>query len=419
MNSTYGHRRINWSVYFLLIIGIWSLLFVLSYYTSQKSYRAEILEMARIQTQSAIDRDVLFRQWNAMLGGVYVKITDAQQPNPYLDVPERDVTTTSGAELTLINPSYMTRQIHELGTELRGMRGHMSSLTPLRPQNTPDPWERKGLESFQTDSKAISEVQEMDGQPYMRMIEPLTVVEGCLRCHATQGYEVGDIIGGLSVSVPMAPFLKIQNAHLRNLLLWHISVWFIGIAIMTYGAYRFSDQLAKRRRIQDKMRQQALHDSLTGLPNRRLFFDRLEQALKRSRRGESQVALLYIDLDGFKEVNDSFGHDTGDELLKRVSKTLIGCIREGDSLARLGGDEFCAILSHIESEDDASIVASRIVKALDVAFEIGACHCHIGASIGISIAPTDGDTSATLLKNADTAMYEVKKHGKGGFLRYS
>lgn len=417
-NETRKHRRINWRIYFWIILGGWTLIFALSYVANRAQYQLEIQEMARIQARSAIDRDILFRQWNAMLGGVYVKITETQQPNRYLDVPERDITTRSGMDLTLINPSYMTRQIHELGSRVLGLRGHMTSLSPLRPQNAPDDWERNSLESFHEKAKEVSGIHDLDGKTYMRLIKPLIVAEGCLRCHADQGYRVGDTIGGLSVSVPMDSFRTIQNSHLRNILIWHVSVWLIGILIMSYGAYRLSDQIAKRRQAQEELRQQAMHDALTGLPNRRLFFDRLNQTLKRSRRDKTAIALLYVDLDGFKQVNDTFGHDIGDTLLKKVSATLMKCIREGDTLARLGGDEFCAILSHIETDDDATIVAVRIVNALKKDFNIENCQCRIGASIGISITPTDGETSAELLKNADSAMYAVKKRGKNGFLRY-
>ena len=114
-NDTRKHHRINWRIYFWLIFFGWTLTLTLSYVANQTQYHAEIKEMARIQTRSAIDRDILFRQWNSMVGGVYVKITATQLPNKYLTIPERDVTTRSGVDLTLINPSYMTRQIHELG----------------------------------------------------------------------------------------------------------------------------------------------------------------------------------------------------------------------------------------------------------------------------------------------------------------
>ena len=110
-NDTRKHHRINWRIYFWLIFFGWTLTLTLSYVANQTQYHAEIKEMARIKTRSAIDRDILFRQWNSMVGGVYVKITATQLPNKYLTIPERDVTTRSGVDLTLINPSYMTRQI--------------------------------------------------------------------------------------------------------------------------------------------------------------------------------------------------------------------------------------------------------------------------------------------------------------------
>ncbi len=411
-------RRINWRAYFWLALATWTLLFIISFTLNRSLYQKEILEMARIQARSAIERDILFRQWNAMREGLYATVTEQQQPNPYLKVPERDVTTESGEQLTLLNPSYMTRQVHELGWEMLGLRGHMTSLQPLRPLNAPDIWEKGRLEELHQGVPEASGIQDYDGHHFMRLIKPLTAQKECLTCHSTQGYAVGDIIGALSVSVPMQPFLDIQKTHLRGMLLWHVLVWFCGIIGMGIGAYRVRDQIHKRRAAQDAVRQQALHDPLTTLPNRRLFFDRLDHALKDAKREHWPVALLYIDLDGFKDVNDTFGHNTGDVLLTQVAEALGHCIREVDTLARLGGDEFCIILTHMESEEDAPLVAQRVVDALSHDWDIDGSTCRIGASVGISIAPTDGETPSTLLKNADEAMYRVKSQGKGGFSRH-
>ncbi|MRR54636.1 MAG: diguanylate cyclase [Deltaproteobacteria bacterium] len=159
-------------------------------------------------------------------------------------------------------------------------------------------------------------------------------------------------------------------------------------------------------------------DSLTGLPNRRLFFDRVGQSLLNAKRQEHLVGLLYLDLDRFKEVNDSFGHAVGDLLLKEVSERLAQALRLSDSVARMGGDEFTVILTKIVEPDDAAIVAQRIVGSLSKPFMLDGHPVSIGVSIGIGIYPLDGEDPDTLLKKADTAMYRAKGAGSNLFRYY-
>jgi diguanylate cyclase (GGDEF)-like protein len=156
-------------------------------------------------------------------------------------------------------------------------------------------------------------------------------------------------------------------------------------------------------------------DSLTGLPNRRLFFDRVGQALLNAKRQEHMVGLLFLDLDRFKEVNDSYGHAVGDLLLKEVSERLAHSLRLSDSVARMGGDEFTVILTKIVEPEDAAIVAQRIVDNLAKPFLLDGHMVSIGVSIGIGIYPIDGEDPDTLLKKADTAMYWAKEAGSNLF----
>lgn len=180
--------------------------------------------------------------------------------------------------------------------------------------------------------------------------------------------------------------------------------------------------ITERRRMESLLRENeqrldhlAHHDALTDLPNRLLFQDRFEHAIHKARRGGTSVALLFLDLDRFKNINDTFGHEVGDELLKAVARRLNGCVRSIDTVARLGGDEFAVILEEIRDESAPSAVARKIIRALGDAFRIGEHELYIGTSIGISIYPTDGDSVETLIKNADSAMYHAKEEGRGGF----
>ncbi|HAN56640.1 MAG TPA: GGDEF domain-containing protein [Betaproteobacteria bacterium] len=163
----------------------------------------------------------------------------------------------------------------------------------------------------------------------------------------------------------------------------------------------------------------ASHDPLTGLPNRSLFQDRLQQAIVKARRNGLKVAVLFCDLDRFKRINDSLGHDVGDQLLQTVAGRLLGSVRESDTIARLGGDEFAIILDDFATEDAVSGIAQKILFTLARPLTIATFNLSTTSSIGISFFPEDGDTAQTLLKNADAAMYLAKARGKNNFQFYS
>jgi diguanylate cyclase (GGDEF)-like protein/PAS domain S-box-containing protein len=159
----------------------------------------------------------------------------------------------------------------------------------------------------------------------------------------------------------------------------------------------------------------AQHDFLTGLPNRMLLNDRVSQAIVLAHRHMKKVAVLFLDLDGFKHINDSLGHPIGDKLLQSIAKRLVDCGRSSDTVSRQGGDEFVVLLSEVEQSDDAAITARRMLQAVAEPHSIGQHDLHVTASIGLSIYPDDGLDAETLIKNADTAMYQAKENGHQSF----
>lgn len=180
----------------------------------------------------------------------------------------------------------------------------------------------------------------------------------------------------------------------------------------------FSD-IGDKKRAEERIRHLAHHDSLTDLPNRSLLADRLEHALDRARRSGERLALLFIDLDRFKHVNDSLGHPVGDRLLQAVARRLDSVVREQDTLARQGGDEFVVILEEIDGPDDAARVALKLLSALEAPVVLDQHEIFVGASIGISLFPEDGDSSEALLRSADSAMYEAKEAGRSTYRFYT
>lgn len=170
-----------------------------------------------------------------------------------------------------------------------------------------------------------------------------------------------------------------------------------------------------RKQAEEKIRHMANHDAQTGLPSHRLVRDRLVMAINQARRYNTGVAVMFIDLDGFKVVNDTLGHDAGDEVLKHVAQRLLACVRETDTVARIGGDEFLLIATEIHAPENAAQIAAKVIQYVSRPIMFNERPVAVGASIGIALFPDDGEDNDQLIKQADKAMYKIKNAGKNGF----
>ena len=187
------------------------------------------------------------------------------------------------------------------------------------------------------------------------------------------------------------------------------------VALLIYRIHRSATQLRLSRARIDYM---AYHDPLTGLANRALFEDRLVHELARVRRGLTEATLLFLDLDRFKQVNDTLGHPAGDELIKQVSARLVAIVRQGDTVARLGGDEFAIIHTDVGSPAARELLCKRLIEEINRPFDLPEGRVHVGVSIGIALAPADSCESIEISRFADIAMYESKARGRGVFTQF-
>jgi diguanylate cyclase (GGDEF)-like protein len=163
----------------------------------------------------------------------------------------------------------------------------------------------------------------------------------------------------------------------------------------------------------------AFHDPLTGLPNRALFNDRLDMAMARAKRGRKKIAVMMLDLDKFKSINDKFGHEAGDKLLKSVAGRLEDALRKSDTIARMGGDEFIIIVPEMDRTGDVTVVVNKIIALFHTPFECNGIKLPSSTSIGVAMYPEDGDNGELLMRCADIAMYNAKAHGGNNFCFYS
>lgn len=553
--------------YWLLPPLIWGILALLSYGWSMTQLRQGTRELVLHEGRFVFGMIQATREWNARHGGVYGLMDAGTPANPYLEVPERDLTTPAGRRLTLLNPAYMTRQLGDVIHEQTGIRIHITSLNPLNPGNAARDWEVDALRGFESGIKEYLEMTASGGggARLARYAAPLVTSESCLRCHAHQGYRVGDIRGGITVVYPVDSFLAVQQRRARDIGLAHVGVWLLlstlgwlalrriraqwlslqaakaeqdalvaqrtaelraevrerqeaeaslrmlinasgeGIfGIDRHGrcsfcnpvaadllGYRTSDRLlgrdiielirpkpdqgggsllntralreggaihedeawfaradgsllaveyrarailedgelvgavvtfadiTERKHQQDRIWRQANYDALTGLPNRELLHDRLDGALAQAQRRRGRLAVLFVDLDQFKQANDRLGHTAGDHILREVGRRMNECLRDTDTVARLGGDEFLVVLPFVEEVDAAEKVAAKLVETLARPYATTAGTANISASIGIAYYPDDASTPDELIRRSDEAMYRAKQAGRNGYRAWS
>lgn len=247
--------------YMLWACLAWTLLVGGSLYWNSHHEHESTLALARNEAVANINKDLTFRRWATSHGGVYVPLTEDTPSNPYLVAGDKDVETTGGRKLTLMNPAYMVRQMQRLYSETFGIKGHITSLLPLNPSNKADPWETSVLRAFEAGERGnVFATADIGGVAHVRAMMPMITEPGCLKCHAHQGYQVGDVRGGISVSVPLAPYLVREHEVLQALRVSHLIIWAVGVLAFYWLYRRALVRLAEREQVELHIRE--LNESL-------------------------------------------------------------------------------------------------------------------------------------------------------------
>jgi len=246
----YNLRRLT-----AVIAAVFTALVVASVAVNLYQVRAHTRELAKMEAQTTFNKDQAFRFWATNHGGVYVPPSESTPPNPYLShIPDRDIELPSGKKLTLMNPAYIIKQAMAEYSELYGVKGHITSLNPLNPANKPDEWEAGALRAFEKGVSEKVEFTDIAGKPYLRLMQPMVTQEGCLKCHAHQGYKVGDVRGGVSVSLPMEPYLDKETKLARTIISSHLIVWLLGLTGASFAYRRGVSGIQERLRAREAIR---------------------------------------------------------------------------------------------------------------------------------------------------------------------
>ncbi|HOP65084.1 MAG TPA: diguanylate cyclase [Spirochaetota bacterium] len=388
----------------LLVCLIWMLLITASFFWNYRNAKIEQYNLSMQTARSSFQQIVLFRSWNAAHGGVYVPVDNNTSPNPYLEIPMRDITVRRGLTLTMINPAYMTRQVSEIAMMKEGIKFHITSLKPIRPENKPTGIEEIALKEFESGVPEKGKILEKEKNGSFFYMAPLITEKSCLKCHAKQGYREGDIRGGISVTLPFLPeipFLMLTGGHLF--------IFFIGLTGIIFAGNRLSKAYSTIRR-------QAVFDALTGIPNRHSFSERILTEYNRSMRDSYPLSVIMGDIDNFKLYNDTYGHAAGDECLKSVAKAIEKALkRPGDFCARYGGEEFIIILPATDQEGTYKVSEDirASVLGLNIKHEKSFPEKKVTISLGFATKEA-GETlhHEKLLKMADDALYIAKDGGR-------
>lgn len=526
--------------YALFSFFLWTSIFIISLWVNINHEKEKAYQLARSQARSSFEGVDSFRKWISRQGGIYVPIGNEINPSPFIQhLPDRDITSHTGKQLTLINTPYLLRKISESKQSFIDAR--ISGVEPLNEKNLVDNWELKALQTFNDSNTEFCEIVDYKKKHHMRLIRPTRFEPSCGNCHKDKKYRNGEIIGGLTVSVPMDPYYENSNTAIEKVQQTHAAFWFLGllgigftynrqkkhdlkrrhhedylrrssvvfnnlndgviitdpniktlainnafkemtgfsleettenstalletemfkqlktielIKILKYndrwkGEVKFlnknnalvslkivikavySDKniltnyificsdISEKKNFEKKLEHLAHHDHLTDLPNRLLLNSQLRDTLFHAERENKKTAVLFLDLDHFKKINDSLGHHTGDAILVEVTERLKCSIRKKDILTRHGGDEFILIMENIDSNNDIVVMAKKLIECINPEFNINNQSYYLGVSIGISVFPDHGNSISELIIKADLAMYKAKENGRNNFKFYT
>jgi diguanylate cyclase (GGDEF)-like protein len=363
----------------------------------------------RLHEQASAYADLIdqFRTWNSNYNGVYVEKKPWVISHDHMG-EFKDIQGQNAKVYTLRNHAVMTAEVSRMCEKEWGRSFRIVSKRPLDNDNRPNSIELEAIDRFERGEREYGIIDQFWPRPAYRYLRPLYVEANCLECHYGLGYKVGDIIGALSVTIPVKTMLE-ELQYTRRMIAGSAAVM---IAIFILVVYLLTWLMISRLDIaQRELKRQATMDELTGLKNRRNILDHLESEFQRAERLGGELCVMIADIDHFKRVNDTFGHQEGDRTLKEVAGCLRDSMRSYDSVGRIGGEEFMVVSPGVPV-DDVLGLAERIRTRIAQSRASQEGEPGLSISIGLTMRQ-EGDTSPVqLMKRADQALYQAKEAGR-------
>lgn len=350
------------------------------------------------------------KMWNYDYGGVFIEKRRGDETNAHLLRLgiNPDLATKDGRMLTVRNHAIMVHEISKRSEQTGGGSFAIVSRRPIDPHDAPDPVELEALATFEHGATRFSRLLKSE-RPVYRFIQPMLAEESCLQCHGRSGYKVGDVLGALSVTLPISTILV--ESRKRAMFIAGGGVGLLGVILgITYFlTWRLAIRLDET---QLQLRKQASTDELTGLRNRRNCMKRLHEEFLRAGREGDALSLIIVDIDHFKKINDAHGHPFGDVVLKRVAEGLREMLRSYDIIGRIGGEEFMIITPGLDLTE-ASVLADRLRLAIAAErVSEGGVLVKVTVSAGVATLAEANDSVQALIKRADMALYQAKNEGR-------
>ena len=427
----------NFLIYFIVTIIFFFTLFILKYINDSKNDYQIISEKILFQQASTLFNNIVtMRKWSSDHGAVYVKAQEGIEPNPYL--LNNHYYTKKNKLLIKINPAWMTRQISELSNQREKFYFKITSLNPINPKNLPDEFEKFALEELKKDKN--KEFYTRIQNDRYNLMGSLKVESSCLECHKTQGYKIGDVIGGLRTSVPIDNYLEnLEIVESKSNVLYLITIFtsILFILIITFTINSIYERelniLTLNKTLERKVnrRTKELRDAnkklleisnidyLTNIPNRRYFFEAGSKSFYLAKREEKNLSIICIDIDYFKKINDTYGHNIGDEILKLLANTMAKIVRKSDILARTGGEEFTILLNNMNGRN-AFVFAEKLRNNIEnLTYTNNDIKIKLTISLGISQMKKDDENLDSIIIRADKALYLAKEENRNKSVIYS
>lgn len=431
-------RIIKNRIYWLFLFALWVALGTFSYLYNLESLNHHAQSMASERAKNFYKAIFLARTWNSQYGPIYAPVTEQNPPNPYLHLPNREITAPNGLELTMINHAYMVRQISEIA-EKEKVYFHVTSLKPLNPENMADPWEKTALESFE---KGVPDKIEMvigDDGPVFRYMAPMFVKATCLACHAQQGYKVGDVRGGVSVTLKANEILNDLENEKQFLILAHLITVSIGIflgflflssarkhtlvleGITSAQQQDLQQQKEKLNETTRVMHDLVTRDTTTGIHTAEHFKNLSTLMWNNAINNNKPVALLLLEIDSFNDYTDNYGALEGDICLKEITGAITRKVQDkGSVVARFGAASFAVMLANTDASH-AHDLAQKIhgdVLGLRIPHETSDVSKIVTITgVAISIVPSHGLQLGDFIKRAREALRKGREKGRNHIYR--